>query len=120
MAMHDSDKIIKRITVERLKITGSIIYGFDLNTTNASAISVATPTTFITSAGAETRTLANGYLGQEKTIIAKATMTGTVTITPTNLANGTNVVMTAAGNSWTGVFYGGEWHTKTIIGATIT
>ncbi len=102
--------------LEKVEITKVLKLVPDFNTTDASAISVETPTTFVDTGAAETRTLANAGEGTEKKIIAKSTMTGACVITPTSLANGTTITLTAAGDGWYGVFHAGEWHTINLYG----
>ena len=111
---------------ERIKVTTKLmLYGFlelqgDTNSTDASAISVVTGNTFLVSAGAETRTLANGIDGQVKTLIY-ITHVGNITVTPANLAAGTQITFSAAGACWQGVFKKGEWITMFVsTGAAVT
>ena len=80
------------------------------------AISVVTlATTINTTGGATTHTMADGAAGQIKTISC-ITYAGDAVITPTNLAAGTTITLNAAGDSWTGVFYGTEWFTIALSG----
>jgi hypothetical protein len=103
-----------------LKVSKGLILGVDVNSTDAAAISVLTPVTILTAAGAESRTLPNAKDGQIKILVAK-TITGTITITPTNLYNGTTITMDHVNDTWVGVYYGGDWHTLVAgsLGATI-
>jgi hypothetical protein len=93
-----------------LKVSKGLILATEVSSTTAEALSTDVPVTFLTSAAAETRTLPNAKEGQLKIIVAKATLTGTVTLTPTNLANGTTLAFDAAGDFWIGIFHAGEWH----------
>lgn len=80
------------------------------------AISVVTLcTTINTTGGATTHTMADGASGQIKTITC-ITYAADAVITPTNLAAGTTITLNAAGDSWTGVFYGSEWYTIALSG----
>lgn len=83
----------------------------DTNTTDASAISIATGSTVITSAGAETRTLADGSsVGQVKHILF-GTDGGTVTLTIASAAAAENVVTFAeAGQAITLLWDGTVWN----------
>ncbi len=103
-----------------LKVEKGLILGVDLNSTDASAISVETPVTILTATGAQTRTLPNAKDGQLKILVAK-TIGGTITITPTNLYNGSTIAMDHVNDTWVGIFYGGDWHTLVAgsLGATI-
>lgn len=106
--------------LDKIKVSKMLILGVDVNSTASSAISVVTPVTILTAAGAESRTLANGRDGQIKILVAK-TITGTITITPANLYNGTTITMDHVNDTWVGVYYGGDWHTLVAgsLGATI-
>ena len=64
----------------------------------------------LTQAGAaETRGLANGEEGQILIIVNTAYAADTV-ITPSALV-GTTITFNAAGDTWIGAFFAGEWHT---------
>jgi hypothetical protein len=83
----------------------------DVSAVDAEVITTDKPVTFITQAGAaETRGLANGREGQIKILINKTYAADTV-VTPTALANGTQIEFNAAGDGWIGIFHYGEWHT---------
>jgi len=102
----------------QLKLTGAIFLNGDVNGTNASAIDVGTGTTYLTSAGAETRTLADGKENQVKRLVC-ITYVGNIVVTPTNLV-GTTITFTAAGGAWEGVFKKGEWITLSASPASCT
>lgn len=107
--------------IDLLKVSKKLVLGVDVNSTTASAISVETPCTILTATTTETRTLPNGRDGQIKILVAK-TIGGTITITPTNLYNGTTIAMDHVNDTWVGIFYGGDWHTLVAgsLGATIS
>jgi hypothetical protein len=86
--------------------------------TAAGAIDPHVPVTFVTSAGAEARSLKNGSPGALKAIVAFS-YGGEVTITPANLANGTTVVLGSAGACWIGYMFQNEWVTVHTYG-TVT
>jgi hypothetical protein len=103
----------KLVQADRLIAKKRLELVLDINSTDASAISLETPLTVLTAAGAETRTLANGYNGQIKVLIG-GTLTGAVTVTPTGLEPSTNIVMTTKGGCWMGIFYDNAWHTLSL------
>jgi len=105
-----ADSIFGKLKVLVARITQRLLLEVETSSTDAGAISVAVPVTCLTSAGAETRTLANGYPGQVK-IIFMMTAGGTVTITPVNLYNGNTIAFAEVNDGWIGIFYGGTWHT---------
>ncbi len=107
-------KIDKLVVDERFGV------GTDTNSTDASAISVATPCTILTSGGAETRTLANGFEGQRKILVGGATVSGNITITPANLQGYTSIVIGAAGRGCELLFAAGQWHCFSLGGASIS
>lgn len=79
------------------------------------AINVTTPLTTIANNGASTHTMADGVVGQTKTIVCTV-YTADAVITPSNFV-GTTITLNAAGDSWTGIFLGTEWVT-TALGGT--
>jgi hypothetical protein len=116
MSMFESaDQKINKLIVDEEFAVGS-----DTNATDASAISIATPCTILTSGGAETRTLGNGVEGQRKILVGGATVSGNITITPTNLQGYTSIVIGAAGRGCELLFAAGQWHCFSLGGATIS
>ena len=104
--------------IDKLLVDKMLALGIDLNSTDASAISLDTPVTALVSAGAETRTLANGREGQVKELIA-FTAVGAITITPVNLRGYATVILGAAGRGAKLIFYNGEWHCVSLGYATM-
>ena len=106
----------------KIKVLLALILGTEVSSVASSAIDPLIPVTFLTSAAAETRTLGNAPEGTVKRIIAKATLTGTVTVTPSALALvgavHTTIAFDAVGDSWTGIFHAGEWHAIGQVGVT--
>ena len=105
-------KATRLIIAQKLELVAEKI-----TATAATVISVSTPLTIIDSSlGAiASLVLADGAHGQVKTIVMTG-HSGTATITPTNLGNyggssKTAIAFTAVGQTWIGVFYGGQWHT---------
>lgn len=88
----------------------------ELSTTDGETIDCKYTVTKIDSAGAETRVLANGAEGQIKILAAVATLTGTVTVTPTNFVS-TSIALDAVTKTWIGIFLNGKWVT---LGGTAT
>jgi len=88
----------------------------ELSTTNGGHITCDYLVTCVSSGGAETRILDNGVEGQLKIIVAVATLTGTVTVTPTKFVSST-FALDAVTKTWIGIFTRGLWHT---IGGTAT
>jgi hypothetical protein len=78
------------------------------------AIDVITTLTTIANNAGSTHVLADGVVGQIKTIVCSV-YTGDAVITPTNFV-GTTITLNAAGDSWTGVFVGTEWTTLALGG----
>jgi hypothetical protein len=110
--LESANQIIEKLLV------GNLIGKVLLSETDAEVID---PTGYsivnITQAGAaETRGLANGVEGQFLVMICTV-YAADVVVTPSALA-GTTITFNAAGDSWIGVFFGGEWHT--IASAAIT
>ena len=110
MAIHSANQEGTKIEAERLKAGKRLQFGVDTSSVDASAISVETPVTALSSAGVATRTLADGYPGQIKFLFAM-TIGGTITVTPAHLYNGTTIAFDAVNDGWLGIFYAGEWHT---------
>ena len=87
-----------------------LMLDYDVSATDAETITTDKPVTFITQAGAaETRGLANGREGQIKILINTVYAADTV-VTPTAIV-GSTITFNAAGDTWVGIFYAGEWHT---------
>ncbi len=78
------------------------------------AISIVTLSTTIANNAGSTHTLADGTVGQIKTIVCTV-YTGDAVITPANFV-GTTITLNAAGDSWTGQFMGTEWVTLALGG----
>jgi len=113
--MHQAaDTIFDKIKVEKATLLGT-----DLNVTNASAISLETPCTILTSGGAETRTLANGREGQRKILVGGTTVTGNIVITPASLQGYTTITIGAAGRGAELIFSAGKWHCFALGGAAM-
>lgn len=108
-----NQKIDKVIIDEELNV------GIDTSSVAGAAISLATPCTIVTSAGAEARTLANGREGQRKIIVGGTTVTGNITVTPASMQGYTNVVIGAAGRGAELIFSAGKWHCFALGGATV-
>lgn len=83
----------------------------------AGAISTTVQTTLLTSTGVQANTLANGEMGQEKTIIMVADG-GDATLTAATAAF-TSIVFSAIGQSVT-LIWNGKWYVKSFYGVTIT
>ena len=96
--------------IDKLKV-GSLIGKVLLSATDAETIDPAGYLIVnITQAGAaETRGLANGVEGQILIMICSV-YAADVVVTPSALA-GTTITFNAAGDTWIGVFFSGEWHT---------
>jgi len=86
----------------------------------AGAVSVDTPLTFLTTAGAIALTLADGRDGDVKIIIMHYDG-GTATLTPAHFRGGTTATLTFDDvyDSWMGVFFNGYWWTIGTPTATI-
>lgn len=94
-----SDRVIVR---KSLELQGDTL-------TAAGAVSIVTPVTYLVTSGAIAITLANGYEGQEKTIIM-VTDGGTATLTPANYAHDTTITFDTALEVWRGIFHAGTWY----------
>jgi len=105
---------------ERVVVTKHLELVGDTNSTDAGAIDVDTPITYITQTGAaETRTLGVGhYEGQEKTLINTVYAADTV-VTAALYGSNTTITFNAAGDAWTGIWHAGEWWTKSIANGTV-
>lgn len=115
----------EEVKTKRLQVKEKLELGAEtITATAATTISVSTPLTIIDSTlGAiASLVLADGYQGQEKTIIMM-TANGTATVTPTNLGDyggaKTNMAFDAVGETWRGVFYGTQWYTIGTATATV-
>jgi len=86
--------------------------------TGPGAISIDTLSTEITTTGADAFTLADGTLGQMKTIVMLA-HGGDATITPTTFANGSEIVFDAALDSVTLLYTTNGWMVLAAQNATI-
>jgi len=106
-----------RALIQIVKVASKLILGVDASIV-AGAIDPHVPVTFITTAGAEARSLKNGSPGALK-IIVDLSHGGNCTITPTNLANATTIVLGSAGCCWIGFMYQNEWVTVHTYG-TVT
>jgi len=102
------------------KIVGPItkIVGDMQSITGPGAISIDTLSTEITTTGADAFTLADGTLGQMKTIVMLA-HGGDATITPTTFANGSEIVFDAALDSVTLLYTTNGWMVLAAQNATI-
>lgn len=91
------------------------LYGKTAQTlTDAGGVTVTESTTFVVTTTASAITLADGVENQEKFIVMK-TLSGTATLTPTNLSNGTTLVFDKVGHSAHLVFIDASWN---FIGGT--
>ena len=98
-----------------LTLTNGYIKGTPQAIVNANtAIDVTHLVTTIANNGASTHTLADGVVGQLKTIVCTVYAADAV-ITPTNFV-GTTITLNAAGDAWTGIFVGTEWVTLALGG----
>jgi hypothetical protein len=87
-----------------------------LTVAGANVVSVATYLSLIdTTLGAATGTLADGEIGQIKTILMTVDG-GDMVITPANLADGTTLTFSRVGDFVTMIFTGTEWHVIAIQG----
>jgi len=77
--------------------------------TGAGAVDLLTDITYLVTTSTDALTLADGYEGQEKTIVMK-TDGGDGTLTPDNYANGTTIIFTAVGDSVRLLFTNSSWH----------
>lgn len=79
------------------------------------AIDIIHGVTTIANDGASTHTLADGTVGQRKTIVCTVYV-GDAVITPDNLANGTTITLNAVGDACDIVFLGTEWWVTNLYG----
>lgn len=77
--------------------------------TGAGAVDIVSAVTHLAITGVNALTLADGFSGQTKFIVT-ASSSGTGTLTPTNLGNGTTITFTTAGDSAFLMFTNGSWH----------
>jgi putative membrane protein len=104
------------LTAGNLILTAGTIITTPQAIVNANtAISVTHGVTTIANNGVSTHTLADGVVGQKKTIVCTV-YTGDATITPDNLANGTTVTLNAVGDACDLVFLGTEWWVTNLYG----
>tara|TARA_R110001606_G_scaffold1773_3_gene6778 strand:- start:955 stop:2340 length:1386 start_codon:yes stop_codon:yes gene_type:complete len=85
----------------------------------AGAVDITSQITHFTDTGTNALTLADGANGQTKIICQIATAGGAGTLTPSNLAGGTNITFNAVGENAQLLFTNGSWHVIGISGATI-
>ena len=95
--------------IDEVDIDEKLCLGIDYNSTDASAISVATLVTVLTSGGAETRTLPNGREGQVKILLGGSTVTGAITVTPAAMNGYSNVAIGDEGRGVILLFSKGKW-----------
>lgn len=112
MAIDSAKQHTTWLEAERLRISQRFeLIGFETLTV-AGAVSVALPVTYLdTTDGAMAITLANGYVGQVKTVIM-LTDGGDATLTPDNLTDGTQATFDDY-DTWVGIFHAGSWSTIT-------
>lgn len=110
MAIDSAKQHTEWLEAQRLRISQRFeLIGFE-TLTAAGAVSVVLPVTYLdTTAGAMAITLANGYVGQVKTIVM-ITDNGDATLTPANLGDGSTVVFDNY-DYWMGIFHAGSWRT---------
>ena len=87
--------------------------------TGAGAVDITSQITHFTDTGTNALTLADGADGQTKIICQIATAGGAGTLTPSNLAGGTNITFNAVGENAQLLFTNDSWHVIGISGATI-
>lgn len=117
MAYQGPDQELGKVKLNRLIVDERIELGFEA-VAAAAAVSVEVPVTFMTSPdGTVALTLANGYEGQVK-ILYYTAHTNNITLTPTNLTDGTTVTFDASYEYWIGIFFAGSWRTL-ISNATV-
>jgi hypothetical protein len=104
------------LTAGNLILTAGTIITTPQVISNANtAISVTHGVTTIANNASSTHTMADGAVGQKKTIIC-VTYTGDAVITPDNLAGGTTITLNAAGDGCDLVFTGTEWWVTNLMG----
>jgi hypothetical protein len=89
-------------------ITTSVTNAASLNTSGISYIDGSTSTTL---------SLANGIEGETKTIVAIATPTGTIVITPDTFLNGTSISFTTVSQSATMIYTSAGWSITSSFGS---
>ena len=87
------------------------------NVTGGGALSTSTVVSFISTAGTETYTLADGVEGQQKIIIMKARV-GNATVTPTNLVGYTSVRLSGVNNNFHLLYGSTGWNIIALQQAT--
>jgi len=87
------------------------------NVTGGGALSTSTVVSFISTAGTENYTLADGVEGQQKIIIMKARV-GNATVTPTNLVGYTSVRLSGVNNNFHLLYGSTGWNIIALQQAT--
>lgn len=106
------------ITAGNLIFTaGTVIYTPQAIVNANTAISITHGVTTIANNGASTHTLADGVVGQRKTIVCTV-YAGDAVITPSNLANGTTITLNAVNDACDLVFLGTEWTVTNLYGTS--
>lgn len=103
------------VTGNKLHFQNSILGYSSENVTGddstAQALSVQKQISFITTVASDAGfTLADGFIGQTKIIVAKDQSLADVVITPENFAQGTTITLGTTGYSCMLVFDGTNWH----------
>ena len=112
MAIDSAKQKSDMIEAKKLKVTEHFVLGVAYETIIAAgAVSVVLPVSYIESTGAIALTLANGEEGDVKTVVM-VTDGGDATLTPANLADGTQITFDDY-DSWMGIFHKGNWRTIT-------
>jgi len=110
---------VASVTVsDPLSLNISIFGGGVQNLTNAGEGDIINRTTFITTTGAATITLADGAVGQIKTFILVA-QAGLATVTPAKFIDGVSVTLDVVGDGVTFQFYTTGWTILTLGGGSI-
>ena len=112
MSFHGPNLDITKLKADRVVINDHLELVGDTNSTDAGAIDVDTPITYITQTGsAETRTLGVGhYEGQVKVLICTVYAADTV-VTAALEGSHNTITFNAQGDSWMGIWHAGEWWT---------
>jgi hypothetical protein len=104
------------LTAGNLILTAGTVITTSQAIVNANtAISVTHGVTTIANNAGSTHTLADGVIGQKKTILCTV-YTGDAVITPDSLANGTTITLNAVGDGCDLVFTGTEWWVTNLYG----
>jgi len=104
------------LTAGNLTFTAGTIITTPQAIVNANtAISVTHGVTTIANDAGSTHTLADGTVGQKKTIVCTV-YAGDAVITPDNLANGTTITLNAVGDACDIIFLGTEWWVTNLYG----